>query len=113
MGGTTGVRFLAGAIIRFFFSSPPHPDQLWGPPSLVSKDDGRGATGRAKANTGNIFNILLKCCAITHDVVPSSHKEFPYFAHTAALSMHPSIYNLVQLVINQKGGDKKCITLPP
>jgi len=30
----TGVRFLAGALI--FYSSPPRPDRLWAPPSLLS-----------------------------------------------------------------------------
>jgi hypothetical protein len=32
-GWTTEVRFLPEV---GFLSSPPHPDQLWGPPSLLS-----------------------------------------------------------------------------
>jgi hypothetical protein len=34
-GWTTGVRFPASEG-REFFSSPPHPDQLWDPPSILS-----------------------------------------------------------------------------
>jgi hypothetical protein len=32
----TGVQFPAGVMMEFFFSSPPRPDRLWGPPSLPS-----------------------------------------------------------------------------
>jgi hypothetical protein len=34
-GWTSGGRFPAGAKMEFFFSSPPRPDRLWGPPSLL------------------------------------------------------------------------------
>jgi hypothetical protein len=34
-GWTTGVRFPAGQL-RDFFSSPPRPDRLWGPPTFMS-----------------------------------------------------------------------------
>jgi len=34
MGWTTGFRFPAGAK-KGFFASPPRPDRLWEPPSLL------------------------------------------------------------------------------
>jgi len=41
MGWTTGVRFSAWAVVGVF-SSPPHPDQPWDPPSLLSVGTGEG-----------------------------------------------------------------------
>jgi len=35
-GLTTRVPFPAGAMMVYFFSSPPRPDRFWGPPRLLS-----------------------------------------------------------------------------
>jgi hypothetical protein len=37
-------------VSRFFFSSPRHPDRLWGPPNLLSNEYRRGSSDGGKAN---------------------------------------------------------------
>jgi len=35
MGWMTGIQFPAGAVMGLFFSSPPRPPRIWGPPILL------------------------------------------------------------------------------
>jgi hypothetical protein len=55
---TTGVQFLAGAMMGFIFSMPPRPDQLWDPHSLLFKGY-RGLLPRGLSGPGVMLTTLL------------------------------------------------------
>jgi hypothetical protein len=77
MGWSTGIRFPAEAAI--FFSSPPRPDRLWVPPSLLSN-----AYPRVKRSRHEAYHSHLAPKLIMRGAMPSL--LHPPSGHDALLS---------------------------
>jgi len=82
---TTGVRFLAGAGI-FFFSSPPRPDRLWAPASLLSNGY-RGKGVKVTTQLRSMPRLKMQYVFMMWDLV--KHRDIVSFLLTLCHCFRP------------------------